>query len=166
MLEDVLIDLKEWLCYPQEFRINTRKYLVLAESLAALNDVLERASRNPVVENKDEFLDMAMEVGTLVWRAQRILSGMNEQSKELRRVSRDLESVRDVLFQRGVEIKDHTGQVYISGMALRVITFQPMVGLAHQKIIETLKPTIYFRNKVIQMGDVIVGVPDSATKIN
>ena len=29
-----------------------------------------------------------------------------------------------------------------------------------QQIIETLKPTIYHRDKIIQMGDVIVGIPE------
>ena len=104
---------------------------------------------------------MAVDVGTLVWRVQRRLSAIGQLPKELNRVSRDLESTWNALAQGGVEIKDHTGQDYVAGMALKVVTSQPVTSLTKKQIIETLKPTIYYKDRIIQMGEVIVGVPQN-----
>jgi len=45
-------------------------------------------------------------------------------------------------------------------MSLKVISFQPTPGLGRERVIETIKPTIYFKGKAIQMGEVIVGRPE------
>ena len=152
--------------YPQEFRIAFPKYITLSDSLgeSAILHELPLTKSQVVYSNEEELLDMAVDVGTLVWRLQRRLSGLGQLPKELNRVSRDLESTWDALAQRGVEIEDHTGQDYVSGMALRVITSQPVTSLSKKQIIETLKPTIHYKDRIIQMGEVIVGLPqDSST---
>jgi len=98
-----------------------------------------------------------------MWRLQRRLTMGGEVPEETRRISRDLESAWDALRQGDVEIKDHTGEKYDGGMALRVIAFQPIAGLRQEQIIETIKPTIYHKDKLIRMGEVIVGVPGEDT---
>ena len=166
MLSVTINNFKQWLRYPQEFRISNPKYLESAEPLEMLTDSLKHSpiSLQMISESEEQLIDMAADIGTLVWRVQRRLTTMGKLTKELQRVSRDVESTRDALTQRGIEIKDHTGQDYITGMALRVIASQPVPGLTQQQIIETLKPTIYHRDKIIQMGDVIVGIPgDTST---
>jgi hypothetical protein len=47
-------------------------------------------------------------------------------------------------------------------MSLKVVAFQPTPGIGRERVIETIKPTIYFKGKAIQMGEVIVGRPDGA----
>ncbi len=160
-MRETIDTLKQWLRYPQEFRIDIPKYTGLAESLEELTDSLKHLSTSSqtLSKNEDELIDMAVDIGTLVWRIQRRLAVIGELPNPLQRVSRDLESTRDALTQRGIEIKDHTGRDYDTGMALRVITSQPVTGLTRQQIIETLKPTIYYRDRIVQMGEVIVGVP-------
>lgn len=155
-------NLRQWLCYPQEFRISASKYLGLSEPLEALTDLAERTSASSQTTSKkeEELLDMAADVGTLVWRIQQRLAATGELPKPLQRLSRDVERTWDALTQGGIEIKDHTGGDYEGGMALRVITSQPVIGLARRQIIETLKPTIYYRDRIIQMGEVIIGVPE------
>lgn len=162
MLSETVYNLKQWLCYPQEFRISVPKYLGLSEPLEALADLAERASPSSQTTPKteEELLDMAADVGTLVWRIQQRLAETGELPKSLQRLSRDVERTWDALTQGGIEIKDHTGGDYEGGMALRVITYQPVIGLARRQIIETLKPTIYYRDRIIQMGEVIIGVPE------
>jgi hypothetical protein len=56
-------------------------------------------------------------------------------------------------------VKNHTGDAYDTGMALRVIAFEPTAELAQEQIIETIKPTIYYNGKIARMGEVIVGTP-------
>jgi len=162
MLSETVYNLKQWLCYPQEFRISASKYLGLSEPLEALADLAERTSTSSQTTSKkeEELLDMAVDVGTLVWRIQHRLAATGELSKPLQRLSRDVERTWDALTQGGIEIKDHTGGDYEGGMALRVITSQPVSGLARRQIIETLKPTIYYRDRIIQMGEVIIGIPE------
>lgn len=162
VLRETMEDLKQWLLYPQEFRISARKSIELSESLEALADLAENAGASPQMKSKteEELLDMVADVGTLVWRIQHRLDATGELSKPLQKLSRDVERTWDALTQGGIEIKDHTGGDYEGGMALRVITSQPVSGLARRQIIETLKPTIYHRNRIIQMGEVVVGVPE------
>ena len=162
MLNRIRDGLRQQIRYPKDFRIAAPEWPHFSESLDGIVDLLRSPSSLATTksEKEEELLDMAVDVGTLVWRIQQRLSAASELPTELRRVSRDLESTWDALTQRGIEIKDHTGQDYAPGMALRVITSQPVAGLTRQQIIETLKPTIYHRDRIIQMADVIVGVPE------
>lgn len=162
MLREAMNNLRQWLYYPREFRISAPEYLDLSESLGALADFAERTSVSfrTASTKEEELLDMAAYVGTSVWRIQQRLAATGDLPKELHKLSRDVERTWDALAQSGIEIKDHTGGDYEGGMALRVITSQPVVGLARRQIIETLKPTIYYRDRIIQMGEVIVGVPE------
>jgi len=154
--------IKQWLCYPQEFRIDTPKYLELSKSIKALNDSLRQTpdlSRG-MSDEIEAFIAMAIDVGTLVWRVQKRLSMMKSPSKEFNHISRDIASTYDALSKKGIEIKDHTGQDYVHGMTLRVVTSEPVKNLIQTQIIETLKPTIFYREKIVQMGEVIIGVPE------
>lgn len=162
MLNSIRENVRQWLSYPQEFRISALKHLELTESVKVTNDLLKQPSiGSQIVSDEEEgLIDMAIDVGTLVWRVQKRLSAMGQLPKELIRVSRDIESTRDALSQRGFEIKDHTGQDYVTGMVLRVIAADPVPELTKKQIIETLKPTIYYKEKIVQMGDVIIGVPE------
>ena len=162
ILRETIDNLKQWLYYPQEFRIGTPEYHSLSESLQALADLTERTSTSfQTASTREEgLLDMAADVGTLVWRIQQRLAATGELPKPLQKLSRDIERTRDALTQGGIEIRDHTGGDYEGGMALRVIASQPVTGLGRRQIIETLKPTIYYKDRIIQMGEVIVGVPE------
>ncbi len=162
MLISIRENVRQWLSYPQEFRIHTPKYLELTKSVEIPNDLLKQPSVGSQIGLPEEegLIEMAIDVGTLVWRVQKRLCAMGQLPKELIRVSRDIESTRDALSQRGIEIKDHTGQDYVTGMALRVITAQPIPELIKKQIIETLKPTIFYKEKFVQMGEVIIGIPE------
>jgi hypothetical protein len=74
-------------------------------------------------------------------------------------MNRDVEAAADFIHQGDLEIKDHTGEIYDGGMRIKVIAFQKMDGLSRERIIETIKPTIYFKGKLLQLGEVIVGTP-------
>ncbi|MBK8976386.1 MAG: hypothetical protein IPM29_10690 [Planctomycetes bacterium] len=99
------------------------------------------------------------DVATGIWRARRKMlpDGASEPPPELRSSWRHLESVWDALACHGVEVRDHTGERYVAGMALRVIAFQPTVGVQGERIIETIKPTVYCQDHLIQRGEVVVG---------
>jgi hypothetical protein len=101
------------------------------------------------------------DVGTGLWRIRNkmVKPGTNEPLEEMRRVYRHLESTLNILIEAGLEIQDHTDTPYDPGMSLRVLTFQPTERVDRETVIETIKPTIYYKGQSIQLGEVIVGTP-------
>lgn len=151
--------------YPKEFRIATPNWPDFSTALEDMLKLLESAPVEVEVSSRkeEELLNLVVDVGTVMWRLQRRLTVGGEVPEETRRMSRDLESAWDALRQAGVEIKDHTGEKYDGGMALHVIAFQPTAELSQEQVIETIKPTIYHKEKLIRMGEVIVGMPGEDT---
>jgi len=110
----------------------------------------------------EDVIRMIANVGTGLWRMRQkmVNSDTNEPLEEMRRVYRHFESVWDSIRQAEVDIQDHTNDLYVSGMGLNVISFQPTAGIEREVVTETLKPTIYFKGLRIQKGEVIVATPD------
>jgi hypothetical protein len=98
-------------------------------------------------------------LATACWRMRKRLSKTTDTSDCFRRIGRDLEAMFDVFHAIGIEIKDYTGETFDYGLPLKVITTQPVSGLAKERVIETIKPTLLWRNHLIQMGEVIIETP-------
>jgi hypothetical protein len=130
-----------------------------AEPETKAGDQNESASDNQTAE----LTSLLAEVATGLWRLrQKMLpDGGGQPSEENRRSYRQLESVLDMLAQGGVKIRDHTGEAVPRGgiYTLKALAYEPTAGLARDQVIETLKPTIAFKDRVIQTGEVVVGTP-------
>lgn len=102
------------------------------------------------------------QVGTHLWRLKNkmIEPGLKRPRDEFSRVYRHLDAAWDVLAEAGIEIVDLTGRPFDHGQSVRPLAFQPVVGLERRVIVETVSPSILLRGKVVQAGEVIVGVPD------
>lgn len=100
-------------------------------------------------------------IATNTWRAlQKIIDiETSEPKPEMKRIHRHIEAISEALLEFGVETVDHTGQRYDTGSALKVITSEKRLGLNREEIIETLKPTVRFRGRLLQQGEVVVGEP-------
>ena len=108
------------------------------------------------------------DIATNIWKAKmKMLDGASgEVRDEMKRVYRNIESVLESLDEMGLELKDHTGDAFDYGLPLKVITTQPTQGITRENVIETIKPTIYWQQQIIQMGEVVIATPDSAeTKV-
>ena len=159
--------LRQWM-YPAEFRIAPCAWppellaavQQLAEALAA--KATQGTSQADGATEKKQMRFLA-DIGTGLWRLrQKMLQpGTERPLEEMRRAYRHLESVWDVLAEAGVEIQDHTDALFDPGMSLRVIAFQPTAGIERERVLETIKPTIYFHKQRIQMGEVIVATPEN-----
>ena len=150
-------------CFPQEFRIATVPWPVnMGQLLVGLTQLAKVASDPQVIATAEQDPRLFADIGTGLWRLRQKLvkPGTTQPLDEMRRPYRHLESVWDALAQAGVEIQDHTDKPFDSGMSLKVVSFQPTPGLGRERVIETIKPTIYFKGKSIQMGEVIVGIPE------
>lgn len=107
--------------------------------------------------------DALLRAASGLWRAGRQLDedGGTLSGAGLRQVRRQLNASRRALVDGGLEIQDHEGQRFDSGLSLEVLLFQEEPGLAHEVVLETVRPSVYFRGRCIQMGQVIVGRPAS-----
>ena len=102
-------------------------------------------------------------IATNAWRAKTKMvdSDTGEAKEEMKRVYRHIEAIFEALKQIGVETIDPVGRVYDTGMALKVVAFEPTPGLSHEEIKETIKPSVAWQGRLIQIGEVIVGTPQT-----
>ena len=104
-------------------------------------------------------------IATNAWKAKSRLKDATsvEDGGILKKIDGDLDRILNVIEQGlGWEIKGHTGKDYDYGMALKVVTTQPTAGIHRERVIETIKPTIYDKNdknRIIQIGAVVVATP-------
>jgi len=115
-------------------------------------------------ETEEQWLKTAANIITNAWRAKvkMLDADTNEPTEPMKRVYRHVEAIFDALKQIGVEHLDPVGRAYDSGMALKVVTFEPTPGLSKEEIKETIKPSVTWQGRLIQMGEVIVGTPQTA----
>lgn len=156
--------LRQWR-FPKEWRIPAAAGDELEAELTALLAVLERPSPAKPAEPSvdDKFI---AELATGLWRVRaRMVDPTTDHVLEsMKRPFRHLESVWDLLRSAGIEIQDHTSEAFNSGLALSVIAFQPTEGLERERVLETIRPSIYRGERVVQMGQVIVGTPMAVTQ--
>jgi hypothetical protein len=168
--------------YPQEYRISQAAWP--PDLVVALEQLLVGFNRNALAAPSGEkkpareaetgdthrelllfVMNLLSNVGTGLWRLRNkmVQPGTGEPLDEMRRAFRHLQSTLDVLEEAGVEILDHTGELVPEGgiYSLKAIAYQPTPGINRERVIETIKPTIYFKDQMIQMGEVIIGTPES-----
>ncbi|HWZ95652.1 MAG TPA: hypothetical protein VNW30_10695 [Opitutaceae bacterium] len=109
-------------------------------------------------------LDQVAAIATHVWRAKSKLvdPATGQPREETRRTYRHIESTLDTLAQMGVVIRNLLNEPYDPGLPVNVLTFQPTPGLGRDTIIEVVRPTIIWQDRVLQVGEVVVGTPESA----
>lgn len=124
-------------------------------------DMMQPTAASPL--DTTDFLRLLSEIGTGLWRMRRRLLplGADELPDGMTSALRHMESLWDALTEAGVEIHDHTGELFDPGMAVKSLAFQPTPKIVRETVIETIRPTIYFRESRIQLGEVIVGTPEN-----
>lgn len=152
--------------YPKEFRIPAPD--VDEGWVRACAELVEASTAPPDGSTTGEsaFTDETLaDLATGLWRLRlkMVEPGTQRPLESMRRTFRHLESVWDLLAEIGLEVQDHTDTRFDSGMSLKVIAFQPDPGVARERIVETVKPSVYLGRRRIQMGEVIVATPE-ATK--
>ena len=100
------------------------------------------------------------DAATNLWRAQRRLArdGGTSTARD-RQAGRYLRTCREALTDAGMVIQDHDGDAFHPGRSIEVLTFQEDPALAGEVVLETVRPTIYLRDRRIQTGQVIVAGP-------
>ncbi|MHA4817604.1 hypothetical protein ACXZ65_24960 [Streptomyces aculeolatus] len=98
---------------------------------------------------------------TGIWRALRKLDQgpASLSPADLRQIRLQVRASRQALADDGLEIQEHDGEPFDSGLSLEALVFQDDAELTREVVLETVRPSVYFRGRRIQMGQVIVGRP-------
>jgi hypothetical protein len=117
----------------------------------------------PPAEDAEALAAALGTLATQVWRARsRIIDpATGEPREEMKRVHRHVEGALEVLKQLGLTMNDWVNQPYDAGLPVKVLTFQPTPGLARDTILEAVRPTVIWKDRLLQMGEVVVGIPVS-----
>jgi hypothetical protein len=158
---------------PDELRLPlmvdiTGLYAVNAE-LQHLKEQMVKLSKAETHVQKPEVMPSLSDlkafsiIATNAWRAKNKMvdSETGEAKEEMKSVYRHIEAIFESLKQIGVETIDPVGLAYDSGMALKVVSFEPTPGLSNEEIKETIKPSVAWQGRLIQIGEVIVGTPQT-----
>lgn len=102
-------------------------------------------------------------LATQVWRARvRIIDPeTGEPREEMRRIHRHVEGAFEAFSQLGLTINDWVNQPYDAGLPVKVLTFQPTPDLQRDTVLEAVRPTVIWKDRLLQMGEVIVGTPQN-----
>jgi hypothetical protein len=154
--------------FPKEFRIappawNSDELSTLQQALFLLQEQGEEKASTPAPDSAQKELLRDMATGLWRIRQKMVEPESNNPLPGMQKAYRHLQSTWDVLSEAGVQIQDHTGAPYDPGLSLSVVAHQPTPGLTREIIIETIKPSVYFNNVMIQMGEVVVGTPGNRT---
>lgn len=137
------------------------KLLAIQETIVAQPQDRSEAAPPAIPENLIRSLAV---IATNVWRAKtEMMDGFSgEVREEMKLVNRHIEGILESFQEVGLEIIVYTGELFDPGLPLTVVSTQPMPGITQAQIIETIKPTIHWQNQIIQIGEVVVGIPAPA----
>jgi hypothetical protein len=109
----------------------------------------------------EKMIKAIADLATNAWKAKAKMvdSASGEARDDMKRVYRHIEGMFESFQEMGLEIKDHTGEIFDYGLPLKVVTTQPTPGITKERVIETLKPTIYWQEQIIQLGEVVIATP-------
>ena len=139
------------LLLPSEFRIPGPEWAT--EWLDGLQELLKK---QPSGVQDDADRALIPRVAVSLWRAKQKLSRPTDGTS-IGDLDRLVNSAWDALLQAGVEVADHAGERVTGGETFHVLAYEPVPGLVHEQVIETIRPTVYYGGVLLQTGQVIVG---------
>ena len=102
-------------------------------------------------------MDLVSSLAIELWRLEKRIDKVKNSIDNS--ITDQFQRIKDILRKQEIEICEHTDADYNDGMSVKVLHVEDVDNLppGKMKIIETVKPSIYSRGKVISHGEVIVG---------
>lgn len=100
---------------------------------------------------------LAARVANEVWRLGRRVKDSTESSDDdsLRAIRDSVSRLEDILLEHQIEIREHQGERYDPGLQVEVLHDRD--GQAPQYILETIRPTVTLRGRILQQAQVVIG---------
>lgn len=160
---------------PKELNLPSPEYPSTEDLLRKVLDYTKAIQRTnsgktvQVVEKlPDNFVKAVINIATSAWRIRsKVMNSSGEAVEELtkddiKKVSRYIESMYETLTGIEILVKDRTGEPFDYGLPEKVVTTLPQPGLSVERVVETLRPTIYWRSQIAQIGEVVIATPQDA----
>lgn len=132
---------------------------------ASTGQVASKAGRSglpaPEFNVPAEFMPLLADVWTKLWRIHKAIVRDEADRQSLAAYGKRLRDVLDTIGELGFAIREHTGEKFVNGMSLRVLLFQQREGVEVDTISETICPSVFYKNQLVRMGEVIVDMPPS-----
>jgi hypothetical protein len=114
-----------------------------------------------------DYLKALVSIATNAWRAKvkMVDATTGEVREEMKRVDRHIEAICRSLAEVGVVIRDHTGDAYDEGQPMKVVASKPTPGLDKKRVSETLLPSIFWNNRLVQNGEIEIATPASPNAV-
>ena len=102
-------------------------------------------------------MDLVSSLAIELWRLEKRIDKVKNSIDNS--ITDQFQRIKDILRKQEIEICEHTNADYNDGMSVKVLHVEDVDNLppGKMKIIETVKPSIYSKGKVISHGEVIVG---------
>jgi hypothetical protein len=138
----------------------------LAESVYEFGVAASRRQPTDVAPIPTDYLKTLVSIATNTWRAKNKMmdSATGEVREDMKRVDRHIEAICRSLAEVGIVIRDHTGDVYDEGQPMKVVASKPTPGLDRKRVSETLLPSIFWNNRLVQNGEIEISTPATTDK--
>ena len=80
-------------------------------------------------------------------------------SQEMRKIANALEAIKQSIGELGIRIKDRCNEDFHPGLPDQVVTEEPREGISKERIIRTIRPTIFWNQTMVQRGEIDIAVP-------
>ena len=107
------------------------------------------------------YLKALISIATNAWRARTKMmdAETGEMREDMKRVGRHVDAIYRNLAEVGIVIRDHTGDAYDEGQPMKVIASKPKPGLNKERVSETLLPSIFWNDRLVQNGEIVTETP-------
>ena len=135
----------------------------ILETVALVATVNPSRKEHANTELPTDYLKALVSIATNAWRAKTKMvdTASGEVRDEMKRVDRHIEAIYRNLADVGVVIRDHTGETYDEGQPMKVVASKPTPGLDKKRVSETLLPSIFWNNRLVQNGEIEIATPTS-----
>ena len=135
----------------------------IVSSIVANKTAPHKEQATPESGVPTDYLKALVSIATNAWRAKikMVDTTTGEVREEMKRVDRHIEAIYRSLADVGVVIRDHTGEAYDEGQPMKVVASKPTPGLDKKRVSETLLPSIFWNNRLVQNGEIEIATPAS-----
>jgi hypothetical protein len=118
-----------------------------------------RATVNTGVET--DYFKVMLAIATNAWRARRetLDPHTGEVRPDMLPIAAHIDAIYRDLAGFGISISDHTGEAYEEGQAMKVLNSVPTAGLDRTRVSQTILPSVFWNNRLIQSAEVEIAVP-------
>lgn len=117
------------------------------------------AATDPGFDGK--ALSALCDIAVHAWRLQRRMThrATKEVREEHRPLSRHVTGILDALENLGLTLRDRESEAYDYGLPEKVVAAERSANVTREVVLETVRPTLFFRNEILKPGEIIIALP-------